>query len=168
MQNLRRYEGTDIPTDRQTDRQGHKLLYIKDNCSMKYNYSPFSFFTAVIRQNHVLEGIASQISTLGENKAERAVDGSADNIYAHNSCSATHKETDPWWMFTFNYVILFSDVAIVSADNGKLHYFYCCLSASSCDTQCHSVKRMTTTILFMKILNLNAFTFHCSYILSWS
>ena len=106
-------------------------------------------FTAGTHITRALKGIASQISTLREYKAQLAMDGNADNILAHNSCSVTDNETDPWWMVTFGDIVRFYGVEIVSADNGKFIifiwsgsqssnlllpdevFFYCCLFISS-------------------------------------
>lgn len=117
---------------------------IKSNTNINHHYSLFTADTHITR---ALKGIASQISTLREYKAQLAMDGNADNILAHNSCSVTDNETDPWWMVTFGDIVRFYGVEIVSADNGKFIifiwsgsqrsnlllpdvFFYCCLFIS--------------------------------------
>ena len=74
------------------------------------------------RKNQALDAIAAQSSTLDHYNPELANDGSDDVILAHNSCSVTLAENDPWWMITFNSVICFHKVTITTAtDSGKFH-----------------------------------------------
>ena len=65
-------------------------------------------------RNLALDGMATQSSTFRESRAERATDGNADGIFAHNSCSMTENEHDPWWMITFNNNILVYTVDIAN------------------------------------------------------
>ena len=74
------------------------------------------------RKNQALDAIAAQSSTLGYYNPELANDGIDDVILAHNSCSVTLEENDPWWMITFNSVVRFHKVTITTAtDSGKFH-----------------------------------------------
>ena len=109
-------------TDGRTDgRTNGRTQFVYNKCKMNYILSRIYSAGAVWR-NHALKGIASQMSTLGENTAVRGVDDNADNIIAHNSCSVTHNENDPWWMVTFHNVIQVIEVAIASAQNGMLSH----------------------------------------------
>ena len=74
------------------------------------------------QKNQALDAIAAQSSTQGHYNPELAIDDSDDVILTHNSCSVTLAEDDPWWMMTFNYVVLLFKVTITTATgSGKLH-----------------------------------------------
>lgn len=55
--------------------------------------------------NLVVEGNVSQSTTYLGHNAEKAIDGNADGIFAHQSCAMSSKENYPWWKVTFTDVI---------------------------------------------------------------
>ncbi|HEX5709557.1 MAG TPA: discoidin domain-containing protein [Pyrinomonadaceae bacterium] len=102
------------------------------------NYADANF-TAAIATNLAVGKAASQSSTTSGGVASRATDGNTDGDWAHNSVTATLRETRPWWQVDLgasaqidsirvwnrtdccadrlsNFYIIVSDVPFVSND----------------------------------------------------
>ena len=60
-------------------------------------------------QNFARYGFATQSSW---GTAARAIDGKADGIFKHRSCSITRKDYSPWWTVYFKKIISVREVII--------------------------------------------------------
>jgi len=57
---------------------------------------------------------ASQVSTVHDGVASRAVDGKTTTSYSQGSCTHTHYSTDPWWRVDLGSSLPVAEVVIVN------------------------------------------------------
>ena len=68
----------------------------------------------VLASNIGTEGTAKQSSTKSNGYARYAVDGNADGVFSHNSCTQTARSHYPWWAIEFKHKVLVMEVIITN------------------------------------------------------
>ena len=74
-----------------------------------YTFVRIILIFAALGINFARQGFARQSSW---GNAERAIDGKADGIFKHKSCTITNKDYSPWWTVYFKKIISVREVII--------------------------------------------------------